>query len=1058
MKLHMVMAIMLCCIYLNPTSAESAPAKSLELSGNKSITPLPIHLNRMDNEWVINKRTLRVAVYSPAQIPASRNESTGLYTGMNADYLTLIERSLNVKVSVILYANEMEALSALKNGEVDTVLTSLELKNITKNDLIESLPVLRSGVALVTLLANISAPLHGSQHVTIATVNNFPGNDFIIKIFPNAKITSYPRYQEALSSVENGESDYLLGDSLSINSWLSQEFKSSLSVVKYFASPQKTNEFIFTEEQERLRRILNLIIKEANRNVDQKILRRSSDRLIIEEFPLTQQEDKWLNKNKKLKVIINPQYVPYSMVDSNKEPRGIAGDILNLISLQTGLEFEVLNVNSNDEMIRAIKAGKWDIIPAATYVPSRESEISFTIPFITTQFVTVVKKDSLFRPILKNGMTVAVPSYFALLPHLKSDYPGVSWRVVDNSFSALNMLILGSVDAVVTNNLTARYFSEHYYTNEITWLPIKEQNLALISFAVPRSKPELKSIINKSLENISKDDIEKIVLKWNGYSGKQIGKSALNRNETNSLIYIISFSMILLSLLTIYFLLKSHKRKLAKIKLSEEKEKAIKSNEQKSKYLAHISHEMRTPINAIVGFLELLQISSSKFTHEDKVSIEQAAKASHSLLELIGEVLDLEKIESGFLEVNSVWVNIDEIINSTVSLFSALSSRNGIKLQYNSVISHGESFLIDPKILKQILVNLIGNAIKFTKKGSVIVSAEKYSLGIVISVTDTGPGISQEDQVTLFDEFTQGESDVKNLGSGLGLAICKKLITHISGEIKVKSKVGQGTTVTLKLPSNSIIDNTEVEIVSQPVCDSIDLHLLIVDDHSSSRILLRRQLETLGVVVDEATNAEDAILLLSKYNYRIMLTDINLGVMDGFELSKVAREYYPDLFICGLTASAISYERDRCLDAGMNECLFKPVSISMLSKIISHVNKAEQKILDLSMVYSLSRGDFNFAKKLLEVAKEENNYDYTMAIVAAESCDIKSVVSHIHRINGTAQLLGAEKLSGITNKLEEEISALEVPFELISTLNHMGLFIKELEGAIDVFLERNEQL
>ncbi|WP_447885793.1 transporter substrate-binding domain-containing protein, partial [Serratia fonticola] len=223
---------------------------------------------------------------------------------------------------------------------------------------------------------------------------------------------------------------------------------------------------------------------------------------------------RWLEKNRKLRIVINPYYAPFSMVDENQEIRGIVGDILNLIQLQTGLTFEPVIANSNEEMASIIRSGNWDILSSATYSPEREEQAAFTHPFLATPFVIVTRAAVKQTETMKPGMKVAIPAYHTLSEKLKAKYPGVQWVEVENTGAALSMLDRREIDAVVSTQLASRYIIDHYYPHRLSYFRIPDERTAQIAFVIPRGSQELQSILNKAIDDIPPKELMNLAGKW----------------------------------------------------------------------------------------------------------------------------------------------------------------------------------------------------------------------------------------------------------------------------------------------------------------------------------------------------------------------------------------------------------------------------------------------------------------------------------------------------------------------------------------------------------------
>lgn len=1057
MNLRFVIILILWVISVRAVYAKSEEPVELELSGYSYITPVPVYLSEDDRTWLQQKRTLRVGVYEPGQTPLVQTMLTGRYRGMNADYLTLIHYSLNIKITVLAYQNRTDAINALKAGKIDTVLTGLDSPPFVERGICTSESLVHSWLSMVTSLANVMSPLQSQQSTRVAVVEGYPDADFIHNVFPNAEITNFTSYQEALSSIANGQNARFMGDSLTTSSWLSQEFSLALSTVKYWPSPQKTSHFLFLPTQERLLNIVDSTISAIDENqhgqIAQSMIDKGNLSFLLEPLNLTPREKQWLKNHNTLRVIINPWFAPYTMADSNQEVRGVVGDILNLISLQTGIQYETVVVKSNEDMIAEMKKGNWHIIQAATYDLSREDNFSFTHPFITTQFVAVVRKEDAQVTALKAGAHVAISADHSLLAQMKARHPDVHWQQVENSSVALNLVATGKVDAAISNQLTARYFSEHYYPDRLTWLPLPEVQPAAISFGVPRSEPELRQILDKALDDIPQKEILQIVSKWIRLPDVRIDTWELY-NRPFYLVAALSTLLVVSTLIWVVYLAREVRRRKESQRLLEtEKNKAQKANEEKREFLSHMSHEIRTPVSAIVGFLELLQLSTTNLNPEDKMSVEHATMASRSLLKLIGEILDLEKIESGLQEVVPKWVQPDALIREKILLFTALATQKEIKLRYEPCLGLKEVMLLDPQLLGQVLTNLIGNAVKFTQYGHVQVSAKKLNDTLEISVSDTGPGISNEEQKSLFIPFSQGSAGELHRGSGLGLAIARALMEQMGGTIDLRSELNRGTRVGLSLPVQTSYDAIPepVQTDHSALIVGKTLRVLITDDHPSSRLLLKRQLAALGIAADEAENGKEALRYLHQDSYDLLITDLNMPVMDGITLTRELRKFDCNLPIWGLTATAQQHERDRCLAAGMTDCLFKPITLAQISRLLSGMSKTSRIVFDEKRLALLAQGNRALMLTALRDAQRENRRDLESARTTLRERDYQSMKHYIHRLNGTAQLLGANELINIAQMLEDRLPEPISEVELITILEQIESSLNDLDKAIDKF-------
>ncbi|BBU82195.1 hypothetical protein EIMP300_35950 [Escherichia coli] len=301
---------------------------------------------------------------------------------------------------------------------------------------------------------------------------------------------------------------------------ISRYFTHSLNVVKYYNSPRQYN-FLLTRKDsivlnEVLNRFVDALTNEVRYEVSQNWLDTGNLAFLNKPLELTEHEKQWIKQHPDLKVLENPYSPPYSMTDETGSVRGVMGDILNIITLQTGLNFSPITVSHNIHAGTQLNPGKngWDILPAAIYSEDRENNVSFAEVFITTPYVFVMQKAPDSEQTLKKGMKVAIPYYYELHSQLKEMYPEVEWIKVDNASAAFHKVKEGELDALVATQLNSRYMIDHYYPNELYHFLIPGVQNASLSFAFPRGEPELKDIINKALNAIPPSEVLRLTEKW----------------------------------------------------------------------------------------------------------------------------------------------------------------------------------------------------------------------------------------------------------------------------------------------------------------------------------------------------------------------------------------------------------------------------------------------------------------------------------------------------------------------------------------------------------------
>jgi len=374
------------------------------------------------------------------------------------------------------------------------------------------------------------------------------------------------------------------------------------------------------------------------------------------------------------------------------------------------------------------------------------------------------------------------------------------------------------------------------------------------------------------------------------------------------------------------------------------KDRAEEMSQAKGEFLANMSHEIRTPMNGVIGTLQLL--SDTKLGAAQQEYVDTAHKSAHSLLTILNDILDLSKIEAGKLNIELIPFDLREIVNELITLHTMTAEEKVIQL-YADIDEQLPQVLIgDPTRIRQILANLISNALKFTEKGHVlvkisVVSSDDKNADIRMEVEDTGVGIREEIKDKLFNEFTQadGSTTRKYGGTGLGLAIVKQLVEMMYGQFGVESVTGEGSTfwfrVTLGISAEQTIKQSldqEMELKGK-----LSGHVLLVEDNQINQMVAQKMLEKIGIKSTLAADGQEALNMLDQNEFDAVLMDCQMPVMDGFEATRRIREQGAllKLPVIAMTANVMEGDREKCIEAGMNDYIGKPVVEADLKKTLA---------------------------------------------------------------------------------------------------------------------------
>ncbi|KMT65962.1 response regulator [Catenovulum maritimum] len=394
----------------------------------------------------------------------------------------------------------------------------------------------------------------------------------------------------------------------------------------------------------------------------------------------------------------------------------------------------------------------------------------------------------------------------------------------------------------------------------------------------------------------------------------------------------------------------NHIAKQVKVKtrsLSQAKSKAEQATLQKSYFLANMSHELRTPLNAIMGLADILK--SSQLTEQQNEKINKISQASHTLLSLISDILDVTKIESGKIELELSPFSLTSSLNKINALFQEQMEKKGLSFKITYTEQNNHWFVGDSHRIEQILMNLCGNAIKFTEQGgiSIIVEQSKYDAGkslIQFRVVDTGIGIEQNRLKAIFDSFVQEDSSITRQygGSGLGLSICRKLVTLMGSELTCDSKKGIGSRFCFELilPHADIVSTSEIDPVkekAQAVKNLENKQVLIAEDNDINQQIIAYQMEALGAKLSLANNGQEAVNLVQSNKFDLILMDIQMPVLDGISATRqiLELENGHSTPIIAMTANVSVQDKQACFEAGMQAHIGKPFDVVKLHQVLN---------------------------------------------------------------------------------------------------------------------------
>ncbi len=597
---------------------------------------------------------------------------------------------------------------------------------------------------------------------------------------------------------------------------------------------------------------------------------------------------------------VDPAFTPYEFIDKDGEHRGIAAEYLSIIRERTGLRFEVQKGLTWPEAYDKALAGELDAMPAISWTAARAERFLFSKPYYFSKRVIVTRDSETGISGLRdlNGLTVAVQKNSSHHSFLL-DYPGINLSLYDTAEAALTAVAGGSERVYVGNLATTNYLIVTNALTNLRFIAFDNNNQQALYFAARKDWPELISIVDKALESITDKERFAINSKWIDL------ESDVDMGSILRIAAIAGGLAALILAVSVFWNVRLRKevkeREKVQASLEIAKKAADEANEFKSNFLARMSHEIRTPLNAITGMAHLLK--KTEVSQTQGMYISRINQAAGNMLGIVNDILDFSKIEAGKVDLEITSFNIDQVIQEVVNIISYKVEEHGIAFSLTKDPGLPGWFFGDPKRIEQILLNVLNNAVKFTREGevSLVIGLDGWQddqCRLVFTVKDTGIGMTQDQVSKLFTPFIQGDSSISRRfgGSGLGLSIVKNLLEIMGGSIEVSSAPDKGSTFVMRL---SLIADLEKEKKNADIVSASHLSnikTLVLEKTVTDVSLTESYLNAFGIPCDLTDSQSAAMDMMetamdrSGKAYDLLLLDYSTPSEGGFQIAASVRE------------------------------------------------------------------------------------------------------------------------------------------------------------------------
>ena len=885
-------------------------------------------------------------------------DEDGNRSGYGYDFLRLMARYWDVDYEYVGYDKSWEEMQQmLIDGEIDMVTSARRTPE--REELFDFSRPIGTNNGILTVRSDNSTIVEGKYStydgMRVALLRGNSRNDEFAEYARTKGFTYKSVYfdsaEEIAEALQNGTVDAIVTSSLRKmnNERILEKFGSS----DFYVIVKKGNTELLNQ--------VNYAIDQMNAaEGDWKttLYNKNYESAQAKSLEYTEEEKRIIaqySKDNPLHILCDPTRYPYSYTENGKV-KGILPDYFRKIADYAGLSYEFLVPATRDEYIAYQSAkGTVDISIDARLDTDNYAETKgwgLTAPYITMRMARVTRKD-----FDGNIHVVATVNQTAAKSIEDAVAPGAEKLMCSTRQEMMEAVRNGKADAAFVYYYMAQAFVNSDTTGTMTYTLLEQPTFSYRMVVSSTENHALAGILTKAMYAMPDNLVEDLATQYTTYKATNLTLADMIRLHPVTAVAITVFiSWMAVTMIIIVNRLRT-RRKLQLAAQQKAKEMTVLADQAqaaskaKSTFLSNMSHDIRTPMNAIIGFTNIA-------LHQDSVPemhncLKKIEESSDHLLSLLNDVLDISRIESGKVEFSPVPANITAVTDSVIEIVKGMILNRELNFEVHREPLQNPYVMTEPVRIREILVNILNNAVKFTKDGGTIrfdagsrPGADAQHIVICYRIKDTGIGMSEEFQKKLFDEFAQEENGVRTQykGTGLGMPISKKYVELMGGTITVDSRKGVGTTFTVEIPME--LTNAEKVEKTKPLVQHNDLKgikVLLAEDNDLNAELATILLEDLGMTVTRAADGQEVVDLFAEHpagTYDMILMDIMMPKMDGHQTAKAIRAMYADrsdaeeIPIIALSANAFSEDVQASLDAGMNGHVSKPLNMEEVTKVI----------------------------------------------------------------------------------------------------------------------------